>query len=192
MNKIILFFSFIAITPKLFPCDCPRLPQLHVDSIKQYDVIFKGKIDSLSINNDVAIAWFTIDNLFKGNSFKTNGVYFDNISSCQLKMDKGDEWIIYAEYKSFGKIGVNNCSRSRKYFADLKDDYYSINNGMTYSEEFAFLESNFSSQAFMEKEAETMIKRELIHPSRPQMLYWLLASLIGFLIIYFLFKKFVK
>jgi hypothetical protein len=56
---------------------------------------------------------------------------------------------------------------------------YVGNNGLMYPDEKAYLK-------------DMKVQRELIHPDQTQMLYWLAASLIGFLGIYGLCRKFLK
>ena len=111
-----------------------------------------------------------------------------------MKMETGDEWLVYAGYASFGKLEVNVCSRSRKHIADETKDFYIVHNGLRYADELLFVKNNLGIQQLVENDPTKgiQVQRELIHPNPLQMLYWLLGSLIGFLVIYFLFKKFVK
>jgi hypothetical protein len=193
--KTISVFIFLFLSAQvIYSCDCPPVGSLSPEKLKHYDVIFKGRVDSVVFNNSKAIAWFSVDTLFKGSTHKTAGVYFDHASICKMNFDKADEWLIYGEYVSFGKLEVSVCSRSRKYFADETADFYIATNGIRYADELTFLRTNQGVQPFIEKESTDGIsmQRELIHPSQTQMICWLLASLAGFLVIYFLFKKFVK
>ncbi|MBI2271956.1 MAG: hypothetical protein HYU69_16575 [Bacteroidetes bacterium] len=194
MERALFFIIAILLTLYSYSCDCPPITRLSPESIKQYDAIFKGRVDSVSIKEDKDNIWFTIQDVFKGNLSAATAVYYNNKTSCEMKMNAGEEWLIYAEYVSFGKLEVNVCSRSRKYFADEASDYYVATNGIRYVDEIDFLKTNFGTKPFAENDPTKaiQIKRELIHPSQTQMVYWLIASLIGFIVIYYLFKRFVK
>ncbi|MBL7892575.1 MAG: hypothetical protein JNL63_08090 [Bacteroidia bacterium] len=187
---VTVFFSAL----HAYSCDCPPVTKLSTESIKQFDAIFKGRVDSVAIDEDRDNVWFTLKDVFKGNLSETTAVYYNNATSCGMKMNAGEEWLIYAEYVSFGKLEVNVCSRSRKYFPDEANDYYVATNGIRYIDELDFLKTNFGTKPFAEKDPAKaiQIQRELIHPSQKQMVYWLIASLIGFFVIYYLFKRFVK
>lgn len=63
--------------------------------------------------------------------------------------------------------------------AIARKNLYVGNNGLVYADEKAYLK-------------DMKVQRELIHPDQTQMLYWLLASLVGFLGIYALTKKLLK
>ena len=194
MHRIFSFVLILFFAIRMYSCECPSIIKISPESIKQYDVIFRGRVDSVLSKGNKDNVWFTIQESFKGTLNKSTAVYYDNSTSCQMKMDKGDEWLIYAEYANFGKIEVNVCSRSRKYFAEEANDFYIANNGMPYADELLFLKTNIGVSPLAENDPTKaiQIQRELIHPSQTQMLYWLLASLVGFFVIYFLFKKFVK
>lgn len=187
----IIFFSFAKIG---YSCDCPPLTNLSVENVKQYNLIFKGCADSISFKNNSATAWFTIVELYKGSSHKQIEIQIEYLADCQFKIEKGDEWIIYANYKNFGNATVSPCGRSRKYFSAIEDDYFTVINRLSYEDELAFLKNNLGVHPFIQTESTDapLLHREIIHPSNTQVLIWLLFSLIGFLLIYYLFKKYVK
>lgn len=192
--KGIIFSSFFFLSVFTYACDCPPIPDLSRDVLKQYDVIFKGKVDSIVRNKTGACAWFSIDELYHGNSARTVAVYFEDLNSCRLEFARTDEWLMYTQYLSFGKLKVNFCSRSRKYFTTVADDFYQINNRMSYKDEIDFLSTNVGVQQLMEQLPSEGIQteRENIHPSQMQVLIWLIASVMGFLGIYFLVTKYLK
>ena len=194
MKLFIPFLFSLIIFSDLFACDCPPMEKLSVEGLQTYQVIFSGRVDSVSLKGEKGIVWFLIDTLFKGESARTIPVYFDKSSNCRMEFEKGFEWIIYASYKNFGKAEVEFCSRSRKHFTDEAGDYYTVNNGMSYASELVFLKNNLGLKAFKKPEPsiDKNLQRELIHPSPFQMLYWLGFSLAGFLGIYYLMKKFLK
>ncbi len=196
MCKVFLCFLLLFFAKTGVACDCPPIVKLSADGIKQYHLIFRGRVDSTAIVRSRAVAWFTIDELYKGTATKVSAIYYDGSGPCQMQIDKGDEWIVYAIYTSYGKPELNFCSRSRKHFPDEKDDFYVVNNGLSYTDELAFLKSNLGLQTFVGTPSpsaeQQQAPRELIHPDHAQLLYWLLASLLGFLGIWFLLRKFLR
>jgi uncharacterized protein YaiE (UPF0345 family) len=195
MKKLILFFTVcLGLTAKTYACDCPPLETLSADHLSQYHLIFKGHADSVGFLKDKGIAWFTIEELYKGVSTKVSEIYFEISGSCPVRIEKGDEWIVYATYASYGKPVLSFCSRSRKFFPDVEKDFYVANNRMLYSDEAAFLKKNFGIHPFVNPPSSTDLqtRRELIHPNPAQMLYWLGASLLGFFGIYLFSKKILK
>jgi hypothetical protein len=193
MNRIFFFFVLCFFVRSSYACDCPDLEKLSDNVLKQYSLIFRGHADSASVVKGMPVVWFTIEELLKGTAAKVSCIYTGIPGSCQVKVEKGDEWIIYANYMSYGKPKLDFCSRSRKHFSDGTNDYFIVLNGMSYSDELSFLKSRLGVQAMPETSVNSdQEQRELIHPDHVQMLCWLLASLLGFLGIFYLLKKFLR
>lgn len=179
----------------LTACECPPVSPISLELTKEYDVIFIGKIDSISpcSTNGISRAYFTIDELYKGKTGRQTAVHFDCLSSCMMSFAKNEEWIIYAIYQRFDVISVKLCSHSRKQFKTGEQDFYRAASGRTFDEEKEFLKSNLQEQAFLGKEDWNKEQQELkphnTQPSNSSKIYLLLISFGVMILIYILTRK---
>jgi hypothetical protein len=174
-------------------CECaPNLP-VSKEIAKSYTVIFKGRVDSVSLcNNDgLAITYFTINELYKGAVQQNIKIYFDCSSPCMMSFNKNDEWIVYANYMRFNQLTILLCSHSRKFIEDLKQDYYAVSAGRTFEEEVTFLQHTLSTQPFIkEKEnIQDVLQPHNLQPSGQNKIFLLIVSISAMIIIYFISRK---
>lgn len=188
MRHFALLSCFVFLYYLSYACDCPPAGKISSEKLQHYDVIFKGRTDSV-VKNKV---WFAVEALFRGKSNKSIAVIFDDSTDCRMSFSKGETWLIYSEYVSFGNLAVDFCSRSRKKFDETSNDFYTVNNECSFEDEILFLEKNMGKQALSEeKEKDSFPERELIRPKGFTVIWLLAASLAGFLLIYFVFKKYL-
>ncbi len=118
-------------------------------------------------------------------------VFFDCNTECTQAFNAGEEWIIYTVYKQIDNAKMDWCSRSRKFIKNVKEDFYVLNLGNTYDEELGFLRKSLGNHSFIKEKINQEEKRNEL-PSRKQLIIYLCLGLVGILIFYYLFKKFVK
>jgi len=114
--KIRLCILFILFSASSFSCDCPLdLPPVSLETVKNYDVIFYGKVDSVSpcTTKGLAIAYFTISELYKGQISQHQAINFDCSSECMMSFAKGEKWLIFSHFQRFDELLVNFCEHSK-------------------------------------------------------------------------------
>lgn len=185
--SIITFF----IAGKVYSCECPHTT-LSMGECNKYELIFRGKIISVKECKDkLGEAVFSIEELYKGIATQNFKVLFDCKDACAQAMRTGDEWIIYTNYKQINNAMLDWCSRSRRFFAVEKQDFYTVNYGNDYDDELAFLRDNLGNHRFI-KESKTASENRNIRPSANQMIISLLVSLAAVLLFYWLFNKYFR
>jgi hypothetical protein len=194
MLKFFFVSCFIVMATRLLSCDCPPVKLKSPGYLDKFHLIFRARADSVILSGSNVIVWFAVLDLFKGTSPRICPVYLGGEGSCQLRPERGDEWIIYASYQSFGKPFLDYCSPSRKQIADKTQDFNTINNGLSYQDELAFLKSVFGVHAAGENRLDAGSRHDsrLIHPDPDHLLYWLAASILGFLTVFVLLRKFMN
>lgn len=195
MKKALFFLSFLLSSFTVLACDCAPLQKLSKEQSDKYNLIFTGRVDSVSACiGDKSTVYFTIHQLFKGESTRNITVNIDCVSSCRVRMQAGENWLIYAAYEKYGDLRVGFCGRSRKYAANINEDESLARTGMSYDEELKFIVNNYGVQQLESKEKEVIqpLERELVKPQGMQIVWLLAGSLAGMLIIWFLLKKFTK
>lgn len=186
---ISLFFTHI-----LFACECPVLEPISKDNISRYDIVFDGRVDSVSTCDSVGLAqvYFTINELYKGSVYCTLSLNFDCSSECLMSFTKGEEWLIYASYKKFDFLAINLCSHSRKHFDNDAEDFYMMAAQRTFAEEKQFLKENMSAAACLSEEnavLETDIGMHNKQPSGLNKILLLIISLAAMVVVYIVTKK---
>lgn len=192
MKKATYIFLFSLLTYfTSYACQCPQT-SLSLAECKKYEIIFRGRVDSVKkCNNNFGVAYFTIDELYKGNATKQFRVLFECGQPCSLDFMAGEEWIIYTRYKQIDNAMMDWCSRSRKFFKVEKQDYYTVNYGNDYDDEVTFLRSNLGMHRVVaEKKNSTEGRNE--RPSTTGTIILLLCSLSAVILFYWLFNKFFK
>lgn len=191
-----IFFLFIAIIllncSVVYSCDCPPLQTLNKEYCESSDLIFIGIIDSVSVCNEKAVAYFNVEELYKGKSFARCEINFDCSTSCQMSMSKGDRWIIYAYYAKYAVPEISFCGRSRKQFENSKDDYYETTHQLSFIKEKETLTALLGVQPLLQCEETSGVQRELIKPKGFTVLWLLLFSVAGLTIMLYLGKAFKK
>ncbi len=191
---VVLFTLFAQI---VFACDCPPLNSISVKESETYDVIFFGTIDSVdACDEETALVYFTIQELYKGVAEQYVSVRFDCSSSCSMSFEKNEKWIVYAKYVKFNELVVVFCSHTRKYIADKEKDYYTTTSLKTFDEEQKYLQSELGIQIIVKRNVLNEQQKEMKHqnqlPSGTNTLLLLAVSLLAMLVIYFITKKYFK
>ena len=195
MKKCLLLF-LIFLSSSSFACECSQLVPISMDLCQNYDVVFYGRIDSVSIcdnKSERAIAYFTIEELYKGEVKKHVKINFDCSSECMMSFAGEEEWIIYAKYTKFDHLVVSICEHSRKKFAKGVEDLYFLDSKRTFDEELKFLKSTLGIQATTEpiviNNAETGTGRHNTQPTGWGKVILLLVSLVVMIVVYILTRK---
>lgn len=194
MRSLCLFLSLLS--SAAFACQCDSLKKMSKEESAQYELIFRGTVDSVSACKTSAIAYFRVEELYKGYSPVRNTILFDCSSPCLMEFSKGQEWIIYSTVSARGVPEVKLCSHSRKRFAKAEEDYYTVNSGMTYDEEAALLKSELSLHTLLDR-GET-IKDTSVYdhrntqPSPYTKIVLLLVSAVVLVLLYYLFNKYFR
>lgn len=149
MRQLVTLFLFLS-SGYLFACECKPLTPISKELCGNYNVVFSGKVDSVSAcgTDGIATAYFTIDELYKGAVEKYVKVDFDCASSCLMSFAKNDQWLIYATYQRFDLMTVNICDHNRKKINEEAQDIYRIAAQRTFEEEKEFLKVTFGSQLY--------------------------------------------
>jgi len=174
-------------------CQCP-LTALGQEECNKYEIIFKGKILSVkSCADKPGEAVFEIEELYKGNSAKKFTVLFDCKSDCALPFLTGEEWIIYSRYKQVGSAMMDWCSRSRKFFVNDKEDFYTVNYGNDYFDELKFLRANLGLHRFLPGPGVGVDDGDRnILPSTNQTIVLFIGSLLAIILFYWLFNRYFR
>ncbi len=167
------------------------MTELSDKELNKYDLIFKGKIQSIKLNGKQSVATFLVDELYKGNTSETFEVLFDDTYNCKLELRAGDEWIIYSNYHQIDNAKLDFCSRSRKLFKVAKEDFFAVTTGISYEEELRFLQTKLGLHKLLKPASNKAENRNII-PSSNQFIIIIVISILGVLGIYLLVNKLFK
>jgi hypothetical protein len=161
--------------------------------IAAHDLIFRGKTVSIEKGSDYGMAHFSVTQLFKGTCPKEISVYFDKKSECSLKMNAGEDWIIYANFKQIQKPYVEYCSRSRKNVINTNKnvDLQYIKSDLTVDAECEQLQEQVGLQK-LSAQAEEDNRHSNIIPDFSQRIILIVCSIVGFVVIYLLLNRLLK
>lgn len=171
-------------------CQCP-LTSLTTAELAKYDIIFSGKIKSISLKGVRSEAVFTVYELYKGLVVTNFTLLFDNEDDCKLELRAGDDWIVYANYYQIDNAKLDFCSRSRKFIKDAKEDFFEATTGVTYGEEINFLQKKLGLHKPL-KENPNKVENRNILPNTNQMIIGFVCSLLGMILFYWIFNRFFK
>ena len=194
MKKNILFL-FLLFSKIIIACECPPVKPVSNEIFYNYDVIFSGKIDSVSLCGVQGIAkvYFTISNLYKGSVQQKVKVNFDCLSSCMMSFSKDEEWLMYLTYSRFDIMTVKLCGHSRKFFIDASQDYYQIAAQRTFEQEKEFLRTTLGIQPFAQMDGRDQqledFKSSNEQPSGIYKLGLLFISFTAMAIVYFVTRN---
>ncbi len=191
MKYTFAVLCFLLMTRLSQACQCP-LTSLSQAELDKYDIIFKGKIDSVILQGKKSVAVFTVDELYKGMIAKEFTLLFDDEDVCKLELRPGDEWIIYANYHQIDNAKLDFCSRSRKYIKNIKEDFFAETTGVSYDEELTFLREKLGLHKVLKENPNKAVENRNILPSTNQMIIGFLCSLGGLFLFYWLFNRFFK
>lgn len=187
--SLCLCFSFYL---SVNACQCP-LTQLNEAETNKYDIIFKGKITQVNLQKEKSELLFTITELYKGTITEQFTILVNNLDECKLEMREGDEWLIYTNFKQVTNAQLNFCSRSRKYFKNSKEDFFTVNSGLTYDEEIRYLQKTMGLHKCLKKNLDqTDVEHRNIIPTSTQFVVVILCSIVGLVFFYWLINRFLK
>lgn len=197
MKKILFLLLF---SKTLFACECPTLQPISKELSSAYNAIFFGKVDSVSSPNvkGISTAYFTINELYKGNVQQHVKVDFDAISECMMSFEKNEYWLMYCTYQMFDVLNVTICGHSRKLFspAGAEQDFYLLAAQRTFEEEKLFLKTTLTIQPFAENneqyQQQVDFRPHNDQPSGTNKLVLLLVSFSAMLLVYFITRKKIK
>ncbi|MCX7729469.1 MAG: hypothetical protein N2203_08360 [Bacteroidia bacterium] len=189
-NYFVLFLLSIIIQPSL-ACQCPVL-QWTKELADENEVIFRGIIKTIYPHqNDYTVAEVEVINLFKGNSSNLYKVLFPENDGCAVSVNVGEEWLIYGIQKQINSCEIEWCGLSRKKFQNDAEDFFIATHIITYDEELNKLISNFSEIKINEQENILNTHKNIL-PDKYELYIYIALSLIGFLIILQITKKYLK
>lgn len=189
----VLILFLVLQGPPAKACQCPVVP-LDRALTTTYQLIFYGKVVGVNACGDrPGEAIFEIRELYQGNSTPTFTIVYDCKDPCYLPFQKGDEWLIYTNYRQMGNGRMDWCSRSRKMMSVPKEDFYTVNYGTTFDDDIRFLRDSLGIHRTASAELIDAGPRNE-HPdlkASALMLLLSLAGMVGFysMIRYLLFKK---
>lgn len=188
-----LIFAFLCLFKMsyTYACQCP-LTALGMEECDKYEVIFKGRIISVTpCDHKFGIAVFEVEELYKGITSKQFTVLFECGGECAVEFNEGEEWVIYSKYKQVDKALMDWCSRSRKYFKNVKEDFYAVTYGNDYFDEVKFLREHLGLHRTIKNVVNMDANRNTL-PNTNQMIILALCSISCVLLFYWLFKKYFK
>ncbi|MES2134290.1 MAG: hypothetical protein V4506_18230 [Bacteroidota bacterium] len=189
--KVLNYILLLLLISKLsVACQCP-VTSLTEAELAKYDIIFKGKIKSVKLNKGNSEAIFTVSELYKGLVSVEFTLLFDDADACKLELRPGDEWVIYANYHQIDNAKLDFCSRSRKFFKNVGEDFFEETTGVSFGEEVQFLQTKLGLHKPL-KENPNKVENRNILPNTNQMILGFVCSLLGLLLFYWLFNRFFK
>lgn len=187
-QSILLLFLFV--NTWLYACQCP-LTALNNDEIKKYDIIFKGTVNKITLNDKRSEALFNVITLFKGDVTQQFKILFDNTDNCKIDLREGDEWIIYTNYIQIDKAKLDFCSRSRYYIKNIKEDFFTEVTGVSYDEELRFLQTTLGEHKLLKENPNKSQNRNQI-PNKNQFIIIIIISCVAMVLFYWGFNKLFK
>jgi hypothetical protein len=172
-------------------CQCPVIQWTKQEADKN-EVIFRGVVKNIFLHqNDYTVAEMEVLDLFKGHPSKIYKVLFPENDDCAVSVNVGEEWIIYGTQKQINSCKIEWCGLSRKKFQNDTEDFFIATHIITYDEEFNQLLSNFSKMELSENNLSSSSHKNII-PDKYELYIYLALSLVGFLIILQIVKKYLR
>ncbi len=188
---LVLFFFCLGITGRIVACQCP-VTVMSLQECEKYEVIFRGKVVSVTLcNNKPGEAFMEVLELYKGNAEHKFKILFNCSEDCFYEFKPGEEWIIYSRYKQVNTALMDYCSRSRRYFNNPKQDYYTATSGNDYEDEIKFLREKLGLHRLIENKQNQDYSRNSL-PNSTQSVVILLVSIAALLLFYFIFSRYLK
>lgn len=159
----------------------------------KYDIIFRGRIvkDTL-LEFKKGEVTFEVTELYKGIIQSRFTVRFDGSEECAQPFAVGEEWIIYTNYKQANMAVMDWCSRSRKYFKNVKLDFYAVTYGCSYDDELDFLRNKLGLHKPLKASEEKADWQGNQLPTQVEFIVYLLLSIVGVVVFIYLTKRFLK
>lgn len=195
MSMRYYLFLFLLVAAKIsLACKCNPVEPISKEVCAQYDAILLAHVDSVTpCVNGSSIAFISSEELYKGNVNQQLQVEFDCASSCLMSFEKGEKWLLYANYKRFDLLTVSLCGNSRKFFTDETQDFYALQAQRSFNQEAEFLKKELGIQAYtndntaIENANEVAARNE--QPSGLSKLILLGISLLVMIIIFYFTRK---
>jgi hypothetical protein len=172
-------------------CNCTLIP-VSDNAIAPYELIFKGKVLSVSGCDKTANVTFEIQELYVGKSFATVEIAYDCSSACKMTFAPGETWLVYATYESYGKAKTEYCSHTRMLYPDDENDMNTIGHGMTFDEEIAWLKKKFGVQELNDESMAVDMHHKNIIPKGYTVLWYLGIGLVVVVAAYFVGRRFFR
>lgn len=174
-------------------CECPQLEPISEEQLESYNVVFYGKVDSVSSMNAKGKAYFKIFELYKGNVGQYVIVNFDAVTDCMMSFYKDEEWLIYGVFQRFDELNVKICGHSRKHFYDVSQDHYQMSSLRSFEDEQQFLITKLSIISFASLpeiiSQQNNFRPHNEQPSAINKMLLLLCSFLVMVIVYFITRK---
>ncbi len=190
MKQLLLILILSFMSRLSFACQCP-LTSLNEKELLKYDIIFRGNIKSIKFNKENSEAIFTVAELYKGLITQNFKVLFNDEDVCKLELRAGDEWVIYTNYHQIDNATLDFCSRSRKFIKNIKEDFFAETTGISYDEEIRYLQTNLGLHKLLKENPNKVENRNII-PTSNQFIIFLICSMLGLIVFYWVFNKIFK
>ncbi|MBL7917855.1 MAG: hypothetical protein JNM96_05630 [Bacteroidia bacterium] len=192
MRIIALIITLLIFSHSAMACQCP-LTKLGKAECNKYEIIFRGKvISTVTCKDKPGEALFEIIDLYKGNAYPEFKILFDCKDPCNVGFNVGEEWIIYSSYKQIDNAMMDWCSRSRKFFAQPKEDFYSVTYGNSYDDEVKFLIDSLGLHRTLNPENKPNSNNRNELPTTNQSIIILICSLVSIIVFFYLINKYLK
>ncbi len=192
MKKLVIILFFLLSSAISEACQCP-LTKLGKAECNKYEIIFRGKVKStVTCNDKPGEALFEIIDLYKGNAYPEFKIMFDCKDPCSVGFNVGEEWIIYSRYKQIDNAMMDWCSRSRKFIAQAKEDYYAVTYGNSYDDEVKFLMDSLGLHRTLNPDNKPNANNRNELPSTNQSIIILVCSLVSIIVFFYLINKYLK
>ncbi len=189
MRMIVSLLLLLNSIIPLRACQCPVI-EWSKEKAQHYDFIARIIIKNLFPHqNDYTVAEAEIQNLFKGRPAQYCKILFPENDPCALPIRVGEEWLIYAAQKQLNTYVIDWCGWSRKRFVNDWEDFFIATHILTYDEELRKLQQAFPEISITSTHAPEMFHKNII-PNRSELYIYLFLSLVSFLIILLIVKKY--
>jgi hypothetical protein len=190
MKSFYLAFLVFVVNVNSYACKCKEPDALTIAYARSFDLVVVATIDSVSSCDKHSYAYIKTSKLIEGNINEDVRIKFDCSTSCQMSLQKGEEWVFYASREKEGVYKIQMCDRNRKKFADASEDYNIVAFGNTYEQEVEFLTSQVGVRNVLkDNNAQDVTQRENLQTSLLNKLVLVLISVIVFAGIIFFVKR---
>lgn len=198
--KTVRLFSFLfllfAFAQTSLSCECKGVAPLTIVECRKFESITKCKIDSVkTCSGDKSLVYVHVLEMYKGALEKNLVFSYDCSSSCMMSFAKDEIWLFYAKKANQNNYELNLCDRNRKFISNAKEDYYTVNTGLSFDAEIAYLKKNIGFKILQEENRKNNIditQRENDETSGVNKLIMLAVSLLLFLAMYYVVNKKLK
>lgn len=172
----------------VYACKCAALDKVTKATMLKYDIVFTGKVLAISGDDEVQRVQFSVDELYKGESYPAITLEHNPSTDCSFSFAPGETWTIYGVWKSYGVPTTNFCTHTRRQPVTGADDFEDETRGK-YAIEVQYLRDSIGVQQYIDPEAhkDQLHKNELPGPALA--FGYLAAGLIGLAIIFYIVKR---